>query len=122
MKVVELKGFLFQKFLDWQKESGQRRSLGEWAKYLGVPQTSLSTWMNGPYLPKGSNLGKLAAKLGPEIYDVLGMTRPIMETDDPDLQAIIKDWPKLNSEERRALIDQLNTMRAGKSKNALAHQ
>ena len=102
---MELKEFLFQKFLEWQKESGQRRSVKDWAIYLDVPQTSLSTWMNGPYLPKGAGLSKLAAKLGPEIYDVLGMTRP--GPLDPGLQEIIDNWPNLSEEQREGILSTL---------------
>jgi hypothetical protein len=98
---VDIRDFLFQKFLEWQKKSGQRRSIKDWARELGVPQTSLSNWMNGPYLPKGASLGKLAAHLGPEIYDVLNMTRPA--SPDPKLQAMINGWRSLSEEDKQTL-------------------
>lgn len=97
---MNAKGFIFQKFLDWQRESGKSQAQGKFAAYLGVSAASLSDWLNGKYEPSGAeNIARLAEKLGPEIYDVLGMARPagaglspkkrklleLLERDDNDI-------------------------------------
>ncbi len=43
--------------------------------------------------PGPASLPRIAAKLGPEIYDLLGLPRP-----DPDLQAVISNWGRLSDE------------------------
>lgn len=80
MKVSE---WLNIKFLDWQRSAGKRKTIAEFASFLGVTQASLSDWLRGKYDPKGKNLGKIANKLGYEIYDILGIPRPLpMDLDD----------------------------------------
>lgn len=105
---MDIKEFLFKKFLTWQDQEGQRRTVTEWAKYLDVPQASLSSWMSGVYFPKGSNLGKLAAKLGPEIYDILGMTRPRDYGDlSPKKRELLERLESASDEDVRKVIEML---------------
>ena len=74
---MEFSQWLFHKYLDWQGELGQRKSLTAFAAYIGVSQPQITAYLKGDYLPKGENLGKMAAVLGVEIYDVMGMPRPL---------------------------------------------
>ena len=37
----------------------------------------MTAYLKGDYLPKGENLGKMAAVLGVEVYDVMGMPWPL---------------------------------------------
>jgi transcriptional regulator with XRE-family HTH domain len=74
---VNMSGWLTQRYLDWQKEIGERRSTTEFAAYLEVPASSLSDWLNGKNRPKSErNIRNIAKKLGPEIYDLLDLPRP----------------------------------------------
>jgi transcriptional regulator with XRE-family HTH domain len=93
--------FLELKFLQWQQESGGRRTVLEFAKYIGVSQSSISMWWNRERLPEGDNVQKLANKLGIEVYDVLGLPRP-----DADLHYLQQHWDDLSPEARRALREQ----------------
>lgn len=95
-----IKQWLIDKFLEWQAQSGEIKSQREFADYLGVGNTSLSNWISGYRLPTGENIARLASKLGPEIYDQLGLARP-----DPDLQAIVQNWEHLSPKERRQFVD-----------------
>jgi len=80
MNVAE---WLNAKFLEWERNEGKRKTMVQFAEYLGVAQPSLSAWATGKYVPKGQNLAKIAEKLGYEIYDVLGIPRPMpVELDD----------------------------------------
>jgi len=54
--------FLKKEFEKW--DAGRDLKLKNFAAYLGVPQTSLSNWMNGGYTPGGANLLILVEKLG----------------------------------------------------------
>ena len=104
--------WLTEKFLDWQKESGQRRSVVDFAEYLNVSQQSLSDWMNGKYNPRGkSSINKIYLKLGPEIFDVLGMDRPVYAVPQIEekitslAEAILKIPEKYRTESKNALMD-----------------
>ena len=89
-------------FLDWEKQQGKRQTVSAFARYLGVPQSSLSSWMAGAYIPSGENLLLLATKLGVEIYDTLGILRPSIA--DPDLLYIASVWDKLPQADRKVLV------------------
>lgn len=93
---MDFRQFLENKYLDWQKETGGRKTVQEFANFLGVHQSTVSTWWNGDRLPQGENIVKLSLKLGLEVYDVLGLERP-----DADLYYIQQNWEQFTPEERR---------------------
>lgn len=93
--------FLENKFLEWQQREGGRRTVKEFAAYIGVSQSTISMWWNEGRQPEGDNLLKLAMKLGVEVYDVLGKPRP-----DIDLLYLQTIWNDLSNESRRALREQ----------------
>lgn len=97
--------FLEGKFLEWQKEQGGRRTVSEFAKWIGVKQSSVSMWWNGSNEPSGESVRLLADKLGLETYDVLGLERP-----DPDLYYIRKIWDDLTPEKRKAVREQVEQL------------
>jgi hypothetical protein len=95
--------WITEKFLDWQKSAGERKTLVEFADWIGVSQPSLSDWMSGKYKPKGSkNIDRLYIKLGPEIFDVLEMERPpyALQFVDDYIQNIAKAIAELPAEYR----------------------
>lgn len=95
--------WITEKFLDWQKSAGERKTLIEFADWIGVSQPSLSDWMSGKYKPKGSkNIHRLYIKLGPEIFDVLEMERPpyALQFVDDYIQNIAKAIAELPAEYR----------------------
>lgn len=85
--------FLELKFLEWQKQQGGRKTVKEFAAYLGVSQSTISTWWNEDRRPEGENLVRLANKLGLEVYDALGKPRP-----DIDFHYIQSNWEDLTPE------------------------
>lgn len=89
------------KYLEWQTKEGGVRTMAEFADYLGIVRMTLSRWMNGRNIPDKKYVDQLADKLGPEIYDLMGLPRP-----DPSLVYIIKRWPALTIEQRKILREQ----------------
>lgn len=88
--LMNFPAFLEKQYLAWQQRAGKRKSLEEFANYLGISQPLLSLWMNGRRKPGTDNIELLANIFGPEIYDSLDLPRP-----DPDLQIIMHLWPLL---------------------------
>jgi transcriptional regulator with XRE-family HTH domain len=109
--------WLNQQFLKWEQGRGRRATVTEFARHLGVTQQSLSSYMSGAYLPRGANLGKIAARLGPEIYDLVGAPRSVAVDDpameelkkiiqgDPAVLKLVKKAGKLPGEIRSAVIE-----------------
>lgn len=67
--------WLREKFQEWNSKQDGEKTYADFARYLGVPPTSLSNWINSGYRPRGDNLALLAAKY-PEVYEILGFPRP----------------------------------------------
>lgn len=75
MSLMEFSDWINAKFIEWCGK--KRRTITEFAQYLGVGQPSLSKWMNKKgVMPDPKSITKLAEKIGPEVYDVLGLVRP----------------------------------------------
>lgn len=90
---------LESRFLTWQQEQGGRRTVAQFAEWLGFPQSTLSTWWTKNIVPKDDKvIQKLAEKLGMDVYDSLSLPRP-----DPDLIYIQQHWPELSEKDRRQL-------------------
>ena len=113
---MEFPQWLFHKYLDWQGGLGQRKSLTAFAAYVGVSQPQMTAYLKGDYLPKGENLGKIAAVLGVELYDVMGMPRPRRQESplerwaaemlaDPEMAEFMKRIYSMPDEQRVLMLD-----------------
>ena len=100
--IMNLKEWLLEEYRKWERKTGRRQSMTAFARFLGVKQPTLNRWMIGDNLPDGNNIRKLAEKLGPEIYDIMGLTRP----DDRlrEIQNIYNETPAENKDELIRLI------------------
>ena len=87
-------------FLQWQKERGKRKTIVEWAEWLGVEQPTLSRWLNGSNKPRGASVTRLALKLGTEVYEVLGV-KPKNGAND---WVIADYWKRLNDETKKEIL------------------
>ena len=94
--------FLNDEFLKFINKRGSMTSAATWARYLQVSNTSLSQWMNAHRLPVGKNAHKLADKLGPVVYDILGMPR--LMSNDEGLNLVVDGYMLLDDEERALVI------------------
>jgi hypothetical protein len=92
------KDWLNQKFGEWEKTQGGKQSYYAFSRYLEVSQSGLGQWMVGSATPGGYDLLNLANKLGPEIYDILGLPRP-----NGEVQRLTVSFTNLPAEFRQAL-------------------
>lgn len=76
---MKLSDWLETQYLLWKGDS--KKTYTDFAVYLDVPNTSLSNWLNSGTKMRADTVSKIARKLGPEIYDVLGLDRP--DANDP---------------------------------------
>ena len=76
MTMGKVATWLTKKFLEWQLIQGRSVNQAEFADYLGVEPSTYSTWINTDQPPGKHSADLIAAKLGPEIYDLLGLARP----------------------------------------------
>jgi len=70
---MEFKDWINKKFVEWRGET--RLGVTDFANYIGVSQSTMSSWMVGVIPKAPHNVLKLADKYGDEIYD-LGIPMP----------------------------------------------
>lgn len=75
--------WITRKFVEWQAKEGKRKTIEDFAAYLGTSRPLVNMWMNGNKKPGKENINILAELFGNEIYDVLEIPRP-----NPYLQKI----------------------------------
>jgi transcriptional regulator with XRE-family HTH domain len=92
--------FLERQYLDWQRREGKRKTLEDFARYLGISRPLLSMWMKGTRRPGSENIELLAETFGLEVYDALELDRP-----NPYLQRINQLFPKITSERQQKLAE-----------------
>ncbi len=95
------------KYLEWQFSGGSRRTQTEFAEWLGISQPLVNRYMNGNGVPTAINVDRIAARLGLEVYDLLGLARP-----DPDLQYIIANWDKLTPQDQADMLELIHKLAA----------
>jgi len=100
-KMTTLPDYLTQTFLEWQAAEGQRKTLEDFAIYIGVSRPIVSFWMNGKRTPNIEHCEKISLRFGNEIYDVLGIARP-----DIYLQRINRIWNELSPEIQKRIADE----------------
>jgi len=114
---MTIKQYLDDEYWKWQ--SGDRKkTLIQFAEYLGVEYGALTSWMSGIRKPKYENVVKLAEKLGPDVYDTTGFARPGAPGSDlsvpPDfspgvlgrLRQLILWMKDLTEEERLTVLEE----------------
>lgn len=78
------KDYLYEKFLEWEKNQQKRRSsISAFARWLSenssnteIKQQNVDSWINGVIPKDYKYVVALAEKLGNEIYDILEIDRP----------------------------------------------
>ena len=74
----------------------------DFAKWLGIPPTSLSGYINGVRLPDFANALRMSDKLGRGFMEMLGYGF-IVETKDPMLKFIVEHWTSLDMDTCRVI-------------------
>lgn len=104
--------WLEQKYLEWQNAQGKRKTLDEFAEYIGVSRSILSHWISGTRKkPTPESIRQLSNKLGFEVYDVLGLPRP-----DEDLAYISQHWDQVSETFRRKFREEVEKQLESESK------
>lgn len=87
--------WLNRRYIEWEASTGKKQKIASWARHIGVNRDLLNQWLLGSGRPGPKGAKELAASLGPEVYDLLGLERP-----DPLLQAVIDNWKRLTREQQ----------------------
>lgn len=70
---MEFKDWINKKFVEWRGNT--RRGVSDYAEYIGVPQPTISSWLNGVKPRSPHNIEKLFLIYKDEIFDN-GIVRP----------------------------------------------
>lgn len=101
---VNIPDLLNKKFLEWQlQEGGRRKTLDDFAVYLGVKRSTLSMWMNGARLPTGKFKKHLIDLFGDEVIEAFG--------EDPDQYIVHENWKYIPTERRRSIREEVELYR-----------
>jgi len=87
-----------RKFVEWQNSTGKRKTIDEFAKWLGFKQPIVSLWMSGDRSPSQYSADRIALKLGDEVYTLLGL-----QPSDMRLVGIEVNWDRLTDSQRTDL-------------------
>ena len=105
----EFEKFMNMAFLKYDAERGRKSSQAEFAGWLELPPETISRYMRGLTTPSGVNLQKLADRLGPGIYDALGVPRRMpSEKRYPELARLLESWHELTPDEQEMLATQVD--------------
>lgn len=116
---TELSAWLHKKFLEWQTERGESKDIQDFAAYIGVSSGAMSNWLNGRRVNMTLKMAsRFAEKLGPEIYEVLGVRLP---DTDPHYVRLKELYSQLPRDKQLALLEKAEAYtveREGKKKGA----
>lgn len=100
-EVNKLASWLEKQYIDWMAKEKQVKSQREFAELLGIDPVKLNQYLNGRRkMPDLETVNLIAEKLGPEIYDILGLARP-----DPQLQALTHKWHTLDQATKDKILE-----------------
>ncbi len=73
--------WLINKYLDWQRKNQEVSSMAEFARFLGVGDKALNTWVNGRNNPSYKKALLICKTLDDySLLDLLGYPRPALES------------------------------------------
>lgn len=96
---VNFRDFINKKFLEWQFKYGERKTVDEFARFLGVKRSLLSMWMSGKRQPGATYKTQLIKVLGDEAAVFFG--------EDPRLFFINQNWENASEELQRSIHEQM---------------
>lgn len=99
---MEFSEWITKKYIEWRGDAiGQERSITEFAKLIGVPQSLMSQWMkkNGKIPSSKKNVSALVKVYGIEAYEALGFIGPKVSDVLSELPPVVAD------DVRRAIIE-----------------
>jgi Helix-turn-helix. len=99
---MNISEFLTRKFIEWQHKTGQRKTVEDFASYIGVERSLLSKWLNGRQTPGPESKRLIIERYGIEAIEAFD--------EDPDLYAVKEIWDYLSPETRRKLREQAESL------------
>ncbi|MBW8009714.1 MAG: hypothetical protein FVQ83_00545 [Chloroflexi bacterium] len=73
---MKFSSWLLKRYLEWQNELGKRKSVTDFAAWLGASQPVVSKYLNGKGEPGEDNAYLFYLKYGEEVYEILDMEPP----------------------------------------------
>ena len=73
---MKFSSWLLERYLEWQNELGELKSITEFAAWVGVSQPVVSKYLHGKGEPGEDNAYQFYLKYGEEIYEILDMEPP----------------------------------------------
>jgi hypothetical protein len=101
-KYPEFPEYLEQRYLRYQTDHGKRKTLDEFADWLGQERVLVSLYMSGKRKPGPYNIRRMALVLGLELYDVLHLPRP-----DEQFYFVEKNWEKVDPSLRARIAEEI---------------
>jgi hypothetical protein len=98
---MEFSEWITKKYIQWRGDAIRGHAISNFAAYIGVPQSVLSSWMqpNGKQPTSRKSINRLVNCFGEEVYEILGLPTPGEEN-------LISVLPPQRAESlRRALIE-----------------
>jgi len=95
-KQTKVSRWLDEKLQAWRAtQSEGRAGVTQFARHIGITRDDLNNYLLRGARPEGEKLRRIARALGPEIYDLLGLTRP-----DPQVRQVLAAFLRLSAEKR----------------------
>lgn len=98
-KKIEFSDWLVNKYIDWQKANGKRKTVKDFSNWIGVSPGLMSHWMKGIRRPSTKMAPLIAERCGPEVYDALDLARP-----DPEINLVMQNWYLLTENTRKSVL------------------
>ena len=68
--------WFLRQWAELDKREGRRTTQQDLAAYLDITRSAVAQYISGRNVPSGTNLQKVAAKFGKEVYEILEVPRP----------------------------------------------
>lgn len=111
---MEWQEWITAKYVEWRgDEIGKKGSISAFARWLGVSQKTVNSWINEGVIPRSaSTINLLVSRFGGEIYDVLGIApAEAVELAMDNLTAALIDMIRqLTPEQKRQVLENLRQM------------
>lgn len=92
---------LFDKFIEFQKAEGERKTLKEFAAYIGIGEKYFNLLLNGKRPPSDNVIDTLAEFFRDlSFYDVTGRERPRLR-----LNYVQKHWDEVEPEDKNRIAE-----------------
>lgn len=93
-------GLLKNYHIEESRRRGAIINQRELAEHFEIDPLTFNKYYNDERKPRGENVRLMAIKLGPQVYDILGLQRP-----DPLLKILIHRWDNLTDKQKESLIN-----------------